>query len=252
LIVLRIVEGTARGRVFELDEPVIGLGRAETNNVAMPDYHLSGEHGQIFAEGDHYVDRDLRSTNGSALQRGEQMYPVDAACGWEITLRDGDCLCLGDPTSPVVALVHLPGERRRARSEDDLGERLIASRSIIDLPAVATRVEHDPASALRIYKALQPLSSRLEMGATLEAVVEATFELLRQATHVTLLLGSDGDKDRFTVALSRERGAGKRHATASDTSNREAVRASRAVLRRVLADRAAVLTANAQEEVASS
>jgi hypothetical protein len=90
LIVLRIVEGTARGRVFELDEPVIGLGRAETNNVAMPDYHLSGEHGQIFAEGDHYVYRDLRSTNGSAVQRGEQMYPIDAACGWEITLHDGD------------------------------------------------------------------------------------------------------------------------------------------------------------------
>ena len=37
------------------------------------DYHLSGEHGQIFRENDQYIYRDLRSTNGSRLRRGEEL-----------------------------------------------------------------------------------------------------------------------------------------------------------------------------------
>ena len=249
MIVLEIVEGSARGQVFECREPIVTLGRAVTSTVVLPDYHLSGEHGQIFLEADQYIYRDLRSTNGSRLSRDEEQLPVDARTGWEITLRDGDRLHLGDTAAPVVVTVHLPRAQGSARDQAsaDLGERLIASRSIVDLPAVTNRVEHDPASALRIYKALQPLSARLDMGATLEAVVEATFELLLRATHVSILLRSETDEDRFTVALSRQRGR-----AATDGDRVDTVRASRVVLRRVLAERAAVVTANAQEELSSS
>lgn len=249
MIVLEVVEGSLAGQAFELPEAVVTLGRADGNSVVMADYHLSGEHGQIFLEGDQYIFRDLRSTNGSVVQRGQQLLSVDASVDWEITLHDADKLLLGDPKSPVVLTVRLPSDKRDVA--DELGDRLIASRSIIDLPAVTHRVEHDPASALKVYKSLQPLSSRLEMGATLEAVVDVTFELLPRATHVSILLRAEGDKDRFTVALSRSR----RAASQSDPGTRsgvDTVRASRAVLRRVLADRAAVLTANAQEELASS
>ena len=62
-------------------------------------------------------------------------------------------------------------------------------------------VEDDPASALQVYKALQRLSARLDLGATLDAIVEATFELLSKATHVAILLRSDVDLDRYTIAI---------------------------------------------------
>jgi transcriptional regulator with GAF, ATPase, and Fis domain len=244
VITLEVVEGSARGMVFECAEPVITLGRAQDNRVALADYHLSSEHGQIFVEGDQYIFRDLRSTNGSRVTRGRDVIPVDARTSWEITLRDRDRLCLGDPAAPVVMTIRLPPPA--AAVTEELGDRLIASRSIIDLPAVTDRVEHDPASALRLYKALQPLSARLDVSATLEAVVEATFNLLPQVTHVTVLMRSDLDKDRFTVAHSRARDPG------SGANRMDTVRASRAVLRRVLAERAAVILANAQEELASS
>jgi Nif-specific regulatory protein len=250
LILLEILEGSHRGQSFELDEPLVTLGRAETNAVVLSDYHLSGEHGQIVREGDQYIYRDLRSTNGSFIVRGSETLAVDPSVDWELTLRHGDRLCLGDPKAPVVAAVEM--------SESPVShpvERLIASRSIGDLPAVTDRVEHDPASALRIYKALSPLSARLEMSATLEAVVDAALELLPRATHGSILLRSETDKDRFTVTLARERTAGGRHRTHGDITaspGSDPVRASRSVLRRVLADRAAVLTANAQEEMASS
>lgn len=224
---------------------MITLGRADTNTLELTDYHLSGEHGQIFLEGDQYIYRDLRSTNGSAVLRSDQWLNVDAASDWEITLRRGDRLCLGDPNVPVVLALHLP---TFVEDQSELGERLIASRSIVDLPAVTDRVEDDPASALQVYKALQRLSSRLDMGSTLDAITEATFELLPNATHVSILLRSDVDMDRYTIAISRQRtSSGKGADQRVDT-----VRASRLVLRRVLADRAAIITANAQEELGSS
>ena len=245
MITLEVVEGSSRGTVFECAEPIITLGRAHDNRIPLSDYHLSSEHGQIFVEGDQFIFRDLRSTNGSRVTRGREVIPVDARTSWEITLHDRDRLCLGDPAAPVVLTVRLPAPAPVVTEE--LGDRLIASRSIVDLPAVTDRVEHDPASALRLYKALQPLSARLDVSATLEAVVDATFELLPQVTHVTVLMRSDIDRDRFTAALSRARTPGSPGDGRMDT-----VRASRAVLRRVLAERAAVILANAQEELASS
>jgi len=233
--------------VLELDQPTFTLGRAPTNAIVLADYHLSGEHGQIFCEADQYIYRDLRSTNGSALRRGQREIPLDSGVSYEITLRNGDQLALGDPRDPVLIEIGL--DETPPVHGAEAGERLIASRSIIDLPAVTHRVEHDPETALRIYKALQPLSSRLDMTDTLDAVVAAAFELVPRATHVAVLLRAEGDEDRFTVALARERRGEGRPRTAV---GQEPVRASRSVLRRVLAERAAVLTANAQEELAGS
>ncbi|HEU5060186.1 MAG TPA: sigma 54-interacting transcriptional regulator, partial [Kofleriaceae bacterium] len=240
------------------------LGRADSNSLVLRDYHLSGQHGQIFLEGDQFIYRDLRSTNGSAVRRGETTYTVDASVDWEVTLKTGDCLQLGDPKAPVLVRIGLPEPREHGDAE--LADRLIASRSIIDLPRVAEAVEDDPASALRIYKALSPLSTRLEVSETLDAVIEAAFQLLPRATHVSVLLRSDSDKDRFTVALARQRNkppAQPRRATThgdgkSGANNNKAapavdpVRASRAVLRRLLEERAAILLADAREELATS
>jgi len=218
------------------------IGRSPASTIVLGDFHLSGDHAQITQIGDHFVFRDLRSTNGSAIEREGRRIPVDAAARWEVALQDGDVLLLGNPNDPVRIAVGIGDE-----GGDDLGERLIASRSIMDLPAVADQIEGgDPADALRIYKALQPLGSRLEPGAAIEATVNATFELLPRATHVAVLLRSESDRDRFALAVSRQRPGAE-----VDTPTADPVRASRAVLRRVLADRAAVLAANAQEVLSS-
>jgi transcriptional regulator with GAF, ATPase, and Fis domain len=264
VIVLEILEGSSRGSVFKFEDGTVTLGRSDTNSLVLRDYHLSGQHGQIFLEGDQFIYRDLRSTNGSVVRRGETTYTVDATVDWEVTLKTGDCLQLGDPKAPVLVRIGLP--EALEHGEPDLGDRLIASRSIIDLPRVAEAVEDDPASALRIYKALSPLSTRLEVSETLDAVVEAAFQLLARATHVSVLLRSDSDKDRFTVALARQRNkpaSPARRATthgdgkSSASNNTKApavdpVRASRAVLRRLLEERAAILLADAREELATS
>src|SRR5690606_13732573 len=110
---------------------------------------------------------------GSVLRRDGREIALDSAISYEITLRHGDRLALGDPNDPVIVEI---GLRNGATAREEMSERLIASRSIVDLPAVTDRVEHDPETALKIYKALAPLSARLDMSATLEAVVEAAFD----------------------------------------------------------------------------
>ena len=253
MIVLEVLHGSSTRSVFELRGDVSTIGRAPDNTVVLTDYHLSGEHAQIVREDGGYVFRDLRSTNGSAVERGGERLPVDASRGHELGLEHGDLILLGDPKAPVTLRVRILDGLGDGAGDaaGDLGERLIASRSIVDLPTVADQIEHDPASAVRVYKALQRLSARLDQQATLDACAEAIFELLPRATHVAVLLRADSDKDRFVLALSRARPGARRPTTADGTAP-DPVRASRAVLRQVLADRAAILTANAQEELSSS
>jgi Nif-specific regulatory protein len=249
VIALEILHGTAsqrQHRISSAGSAVTTIGRSPDSTVVVGDFHLSGDHAQITRVGDHYVFRDLRSTNGSAIERDGRRIQVDAAARWEVALADGDVLLLGNHHDPVRIAV-------RIGDDDDPAERLIASRSIRNLPAVADQIERDPGEALRVYKALQPLGARLEHGEVIEACLSAAFQLLPRATHVAILLRSETDKDRFALAVSRERGKPDpresrepRERTAGDP-----VRASRAVLRRVLADRAAVLTANAQEALSS-
>jgi len=257
VIVLEVLHGTSARSVHEVREPVATIGRAPSNTVVISDYHLSGEHAQILREGEGYVFRDLRSTNGSSVERAGAKLPVDASRKFEIGLENGDLILLGDPRNPVrlrVRILRAGVSRTSITAEGPavelLGDRLIASRSIVDLPAVTHQIEHDPATALRVYKALQPLSARLDPQDTLDACVDAVFELLKRATHIAILLRSETDKDRFVLALSRQRPGAA--ATAGVGAPPDPVRASRAVLRRVLADRAGILTANAQEEMSSS
>jgi transcriptional regulator with GAF, ATPase, and Fis domain len=249
LIVLEIASGGAAGRKFEFGELAdasaqITIGRADTNAVVLPDYHLSGEHGQLFYEEDQVIFRDLRSSNGSAVQRGERRIAVDASVRHEITVHDGDQLLLGDPKAPVVVKVRLRG----GAPDHAADERVVASRSLEDLPQVAGRLEKDPSGALALYHACKQLVGRLDLPETLDAVTDAVFEIVPRATHVAILLRREGDDERFTVMASRERGAGGGAAAVTTGP----VRSSRALLRRVLRERAAVLVADAAEELAGS
>src|SRR5258706_4921824 len=92
MITIEVITGQAAGAVFELDLPVLTIGRSPSNQVVLTDYHLSGEHGQIFREDDRYIYRDLRSTNGSRIMRGNGLGEA------EIVLDGQPDQCPSEPT----------------------------------------------------------------------------------------------------------------------------------------------------------
>src|SRR6185295_16897814 len=85
--------------------------------------HLSSEHGQVFREGERFIFKDLRSTNGSRLLRkgGELLY-IDGSRGFEAELEDGDQLLLGDPLDPV-AVAFRPQVAEKSAPEPEGGLR---------------------------------------------------------------------------------------------------------------------------------
>jgi len=238
MIKLLVQQGEQAGRVLESDAAVISIGRNADNTLQLPDYHLSGEHGRIYREGDHFVYRDSRSTNGSRIRRGGSLIDVDTLPHREIALRNGDLLMLGDPSAPVVI------ECRIIEEDEEVAGRFVV-KSLEEIRDAQDKVERDPTKVAALYHALKRLSQRgMELSAVLEAVADAVLDLVPRATHVTILLSGEDD-DRFVPVLAKAR-------PGRDTADAGPVKTSRAVLRRVLRDRSAVLAENAPEEFGAS
>jgi Nif-specific regulatory protein len=237
MITLEVMTGQAAGAVFELDAPVATIGRAPTNQVVLGDYHLSGEHGQIFREDDRYIYRDLRSTNGSRVLRGAEELILDGTSDqsrWEVALLDGDKILLGNPVEPVVLQCHVRVDEGVEKQE------VIARRALAELPEVQGKVERDPTRAAALYNVAKKLGRRgLDLQAVFEGLSEAIFELVPRATHLAIDLSDDPD-GRLNTVYTRMRSA---------SSKPERFQVSRAVVRRVQRDKAAVLVSNAEKEV---
>jgi Nif-specific regulatory protein len=252
MLTLEVIAGGARGSTFDMDAAGGTLGRAQNARVTLPDSHLSGEHGQVFREDDVWVYRDLRSTNGSRVVRNGEELVVDGSRKWEVVLRDGDQLVLGDPASPVILRCTIKGEETGEHSllgPTDLGEKqeVIAQHGLAELPALQGKIERDPQRGAALYAVLYSIGKKLgrrglDLQAVFESVADAVFELLPRVTNVAidLLDVADESDRRMHTVFARAR-----------SGRSEGVQASRAVVRRVQKDKAALLVTNAPADLGS-
>ena len=206
MITLEVLAGEKAGATFELDLPLLTLGRAPSNQVVLSDYHLSGEHGQIFREDDRYIYRDLKSTNGSRVRRNGSEISLDDGAH-EAMLADGDELLLGDPAQPVVV-------RCRVKIEDEgRGKQILAKRDLSELPEVQGNLERDPARAAALYNVAKKLGRRgLDLAAVFDGVAEAIFEQVPKAGYIAIDLADDG---RMNTVFTRSRTGERPHASRS-------------------------------------
>lgn len=75
------------GQLFPLDQPIVTLGRRETNTIVVPEQAVSRSHAEIRQEGADYFLHDLGSTSGTYLN-GVRLAD-------EQRLRAGDLVSLG-------------------------------------------------------------------------------------------------------------------------------------------------------------
>ncbi len=234
MLTLEVQQGEQQGDRFTLEQGEATIGRGSTAVIQLSDFHLSSEHALVAWEEEQYIFRDLRSTNGSMVLRGNRRIAVDGSERWEVPVQDGDRLMLGDPASPVILTCHI-------EEAVDSEHQVVATKGLEELPALADRVESDPAGLATLYRVLKRIgASGIELQPVLKATAAAIFEVLERATHINILLADD--VDRFTTV----------YGCAREGETDDTTRASRAVLRRVQKEQAAVLVSNAPEELGSS
>ena len=229
MITLEVLAGEKAGATYELDLPLLTLGRAPSNQVVLSDYHLSGEHGQIFREDDRYIYRDLRSTNGSRVRRNGSEISLDDGTH-ETMLADGDELLLGDPAQPVVV-------RCRVKIEDDGRgkQEIIAKRDISELPEVQGKIERERAAAL--YNVAKKLGRRgLDLASVFDGVAEAIFEQVGKAGYIAIDLSDDG---RMNTVFTKSQSGARPYV-------------SRSVVRAVQREKGALIIRDVQAELPAS
>ncbi len=88
-------------RLIEWSEDVLSLGRASDNHIVTNADNVSGHHAAIVLAGDHYLFRDLKSTNGSLIVRDDQTIPLNNN-QLEAPIQKGDKLCLASLENMIV------------------------------------------------------------------------------------------------------------------------------------------------------
>ena len=127
---LAILSGEAEGQAFNLDKPIITLGRRADNDVAMPlDPRISRFHAQISQRGTEWLLEDLGSANGTFVGQRRIHGPT--------VLRPGDRFRLGRTWLSIVPEPVQTSEaqaRELVRLTDDEPPDLVGTPALDDEP----------------------------------------------------------------------------------------------------------------------
>jgi transcriptional regulator with GAF, ATPase, and Fis domain len=241
MVTLRIKTGAAAGLQLELDADVVRIGRAPVNDVVLPDVHVSAEHARIVSAPDGIAIEDLRSTNGTALLRAGRRTVLDESTGYRALVENGDTIELGGD-GPITAI-----EIVRIEQVEDA--RVVAVRKIDDFGRISSEIERDTRSLAMLYGAQKDIGKANGLDETLVAICDAVFSLVPTATHATVVLRDGGDDaaGAYLPVMTRVRSVAGGSAA---PAGRVAV--TRSIFRKVIGERAAVLAADAPQDVGQS
>jgi predicted component of type VI protein secretion system len=212
---------------------------------------------------------------GDRLLLGDPLEPVILCCSLGAqALEPLTPLPLPGGSSPTLPAMQLgrsgptsgkSGPHEPAEPEPSDGEhRVVARRPLAEAEAVAGKVERDPVLAAGLLAVSKRLGRRgLDLQAVFEGIAESVFELLPLATHIAIELTDGSEGKMATVFGTAKKGDAKPEAKPEAKPDPRAdksveprpampIRASRAVIRRVLQERAAVLIANAPQDLAGA
>jgi Nif-specific regulatory protein len=238
MIRLAVARGLSPGKTFESAAGVVRVGRAEGNDVLLSDAIVSGDHLRIDVDADGARVEDLRSTNGTAILRAGARLVCEA--GKPIALENGDVLELGSGEGAVHLSVNAPEEESHAQ--------VLAMRRIDELAPAETNTLVDAGRLRALYLCQKKVGGAADLADTLEAVADAVLDLVPKATHVTLVLKADDDDgaapaSAYVPILTRVRGPNQPSGP---------IPISRSVFRKVVSERAAIMAADAPQEVAQT
>jgi Nif-specific regulatory protein len=231
----------AQGKTFEVVGEQCVIGRGVDNQVVVEDAHVSARHARIVLGLHEATLADLGSTNGTTVVRGAARFAL-ADAEHTVALCDGDVIELGQDDEVSQLRVSLV---------DDGEAQLMSIKKVDDVGAATQTLQDDPVTLRALYAAQSKIGRAKGLEGALEAIASAVFDLVPQATHVTIVLASSDLADgtskvdkaaSYLPALTRAR---PRRDGAEAVE--QFVPITKSVYRKVLRERAAVLAADAPQ-----
>ena len=243
MVKLEVTRGLLAGQAFEFATDVVRIGRAEGNDLVLKDGLVSSDHAQVLFTGEKFLLRDQRSTNGTALLRTGERTPLDDTNNREVTLESGDVVELGSGEKSITITVTLEEEKDNAQ--------FVAVRRIEEMESPAVGAEKHPSRLKALYEAQTKIGAAGDLNEVLVTITNAVFELVPRATHVSIILRDDDETETRTTGvagyvpvMTRVRG--------QEGPPSAPIPITRSVFRKVVTERAAVLAADAPQEVGNS
>ncbi len=196
---LYVIKGADEGKRFELNAPLMGIGRDANNAIWLHDTEVSRRHAELrtLPNGGHQLV-DLGSSNGT--QVNNQLIK-------EVPLQVGDQILIGQ-----TLMVYVGTQEPQRRGE--LAQRInVISRTGKDIPsAIIKSVSEDEASQLLIrpqqaegpwlknalanlsvmYQTTQAISHILDMDQLLEKIIDLIFDSIPADRGCVMLKTADG------------------------------------------------------------
>jgi sigma-B regulation protein RsbU (phosphoserine phosphatase) len=218
------LSGTVGDRfcVWPLENPVTGIGRSSKNTIQMVDATVSKEHAEIARQGDRYSIRDLGSRNGTRVNGVEVQQTVALKAGDRVEIGHVALRLTDDDPQPMTRL---------SESTNISSALRIRADQIID------RRTSEARDSSKVLKLLSEAGRLLVLPRPLKEMCEEILRLVEQAvpaSRLIVLLKPSPDAEPTQIAARYKGG-----------SAREPLVLSRAIIKSVLEENAAVLITDA-------
>lgn len=239
---LFVIKGRDQGKRFELDAPVLGLGRDAKNSIQLHDSEVSRRHAQVLRTADGFSLVDLNSSNGTY---------VNSQTISKHVLQSGDRVQLGR-----TMLIFTGNEERSSidlaeevaiidRSKPPEGSRIITTIGQEEGSRIYTDADfaNNPwlartRSNLQImYQTALAVSHTLDIDQLLQRIMEFIFEWVETDRGCIMLVDRESEQLLPKVFRHRRR-----------STDGEKMRISETILDYVMQKREGVLTSDAQDD----
>ncbi|UUO05025.1 ATP-binding protein [Blastopirellula sp. J2-11] len=242
---LFVIQGNDQGRRFELNDPVVTLGRDRTNTIQVHDTEISRRHAEIRLDGQRYELVDLESSNGCFVNN-EATQRAFLTSGDRVQLGRTLMIFTHAETASDTRATHAGPQVRQENSTD--GSRIIRTvhhsegSQIFMLPGGDVESGdwfHAARANLQLmYHTALAVSRTLDIDQLLDYIMGLVFDWIDADRGCVMLL--DEESLHFTPKARRFR-PGRAGAD-------EAIVISRTILDFVLEKREGVLTTNASDD----
>lgn len=261
---LKVIDGSSTGQILQLSGKKIVLGRLPSCEIVLDDASVSRQHAQILEDDGIFLIEDLRSRNGTQVNRISIRGRTQLRDGDEIKVCDYTFQFLTKSTGPSVsvstdssfrsgfmpkiappaAIATIDAESDNAESEDDfpIPEEPNANSSILASMSAGTseqglRLNVRPEVKLRaILEISSALGKVLKLNDTLPVILQSLFKIFPQADFGFLLLKDQvSGKLRLRASLSRR-------------GDDDDVRVSMTVVRQAMETGQAILSADVSDD----